>query len=174
MQSISRRIDAAVALLNPQPDEELLEIGCGTGQAILAATMRAPGARITAIDRSEKAVARARVVNQAAINAGRVRISTRDIEKQPVSPGSFDRAFSIRVNTFWTRPGVALPHVAASLHAGGQLWMIYDGPAEKVVDPIVASLDAYGIQDIRTETTEGAYAIIASFPPGIDHAPASR
>lgn len=160
---ISERIEAAVALLTPRPNERLLEIGCGTGQAIQAMLARQPTAHIVAIDRSEKAVARARIVNRAAIEAGRVAISIGDIEHGPVAPGGFDRVFAIRLNSFWTRPGVALPHVAASLGPEGELWLIYDGPADKVLSPVVASFQAFGLSDIRTESTVGtvrAFAII--------------
>lgn len=158
----SPRIEAAIALLDPRPGEHLLEIGCGTGQAIEAVLARQPAARIVAIDRSDNAVARARVVNATTIATGRVEVLSGDIERAPVSPGGFDRVFAIRVNSFWTRPGIALPHVAASLRPGGALWIVYDAPSAKVVDPIVASLKAFGAQHIRSTTAAGAFAIVAA------------
>lgn len=159
--AVSPRILAAIDLLAPRPGEHLLEIGCGTGQAIQAVLERQQTARVTAIDRSHKAVARARIVNRAALEDGRAAIAVGDIEEAPVEPRNFRRAFAIRVNSFWTHPGVALPNVAASLRPGGELWMIYDDPAAKVVGPITASLENSNLRFMRAETKPGAFAIIA-------------
>lgn len=158
---VSPRILAAVDLLAPRPGERLLEIGCGTGQAIQAVVAHQPTATVVAIDRSDTAVARARIVNMAAIAAGRVSIAKGDIEHGPVEPGGFDRVFAIRVNSFWTRPGLALPHVARSLRPGGEIWILYDGPAARIVETVRSSLQAFGLRDIRTEECPGALAIVA-------------
>ncbi|MGF6230498.1 SAM-dependent methyltransferase [Inquilinus ginsengisoli] len=158
---VSPRILAAVDLLAPRPRERLLEIGCGTGQAIQAVIARQPTAAVVAIDRSDTAVARARIVNAAAITAGRVSIARGDIEHGPVAPGGFDRVFAVRVNSFWTRPGLALRHVARSLRPGGEIWIIYDEPAARIVETIRSSLQAFGMPDGRTEERPGALAIVA-------------
>ncbi|MGO1076994.1 class I SAM-dependent methyltransferase [Inquilinus sp. CA228] len=161
---VSPRILAAVDLLAPRPGERLLEIGCGTGQAIQAVMTRAPTATVVAIDRSDTAAARARTVNAAAIAAGRVSILKGDIEHGPVEPGGFDRIFAIRANSFWTRPGLALPHVVRSLRPGGEVWIIYDEPADRTVETIRSSLAAFGLQAVRTEAVPGALAIIGAKP----------
>lgn len=161
---VSPRIQAAVDLLAPRPRERLLEIGCGTGQAIQAVAARQPTATVFSIDRSDTAVGRAQVVNAPAIAAGRVSVSKGDIEQGPVEPGGFDRAFAIRVNSFWTRPGLALPHVARSLRLGGEVWIIYDGPTARIIETIRSSFQAFGLQDVRTEERPGALAIVAKIP----------
>lgn len=158
---ISPRILAAVDLVAPHPGERLLEIGCGTGQAIQAVIARAATATVFAIDRSDTAVARARTVNAAAIAAGRVNIARGDIEHGPVEPGRLDRVFAIRVNSFWTRPGLALPHVVRSLCTGGEIWILYDEPTARIVETIRSSFQAFGLRDVRTEARPGALAIVA-------------
>lgn len=164
LSKVSPRILAAVDLVAPRPGERLLEIGCGTGQAIQVVTARKPTVAVVAIDRSDTAVARARTVNAPAIAAGRVSIVEGDIEHGPVAPGGFDRIFAIRVNSFWTRPGLALPHVVRSLRPGGEIWILYDRPAARIVDTIRSSLQAFGLRDIRTEERPNALAIVATVP----------
>jgi SAM-dependent methyltransferase len=131
----------------------------------VALLAREPSARVIAIDRSEKALARARVVNRSAIAAGRVIIMVGDIDLSSVEPGGFGRAFAIRVNSFWTRPGLALPHVAASLATDGELWVLYDSPKARIVDTVRSALGASGWRDRRVEYVDGTVAIIARKPP---------
>ena len=156
----SQRILAAISLLDPRPGERLLEIGCGTGQAIEAVLLAQPTAHVTAVDRSQTAVDRARIVNAGALADGRVSIALGDIDKGPVEPGGFDRIFAIRVNSFWTKPGLALPHVVASLRTGGEVWIIYDGPAQKTDEPILRSLQDAGLHGVRSVRGEGASALV--------------
>lgn len=159
--TVSPRILAAVELLAPRSEERLLEIGCGTGQAIQVVTAHTPTATVVAIDRSDTAVARARFVNAAAIAAGQVSIARGDIEHGPVEPGGFDRIYAIRVNSFWTRPGLALPHVVGSLRPGGEVWIIYDEPEARIIETIRSSLQAFGLQDTRSHERPSALAIVA-------------
>lgn len=160
---VSARIAAAIDLLAPRDGERLLEVGCGTGQATALICARTT-ARIVAIDRSATAVARARIVNAGAIAAGRADVWPGDIDKAAIPPGDFDRAFAIRVNSFWTKPGVALPHLATSLRAGGEAWVIYDADVDKSTGPVLRSMEAHGFADVRTLAVPGAFAIVGRRP----------
>lgn len=161
--AVSARIVAAVELLAPRDGERLLEIGCGTGQATALICART-NARVVAIDRSDTAVARARIVNAGAIAVGQAEVRLGDIDRMLIQPGGFDRAFAIRVNSFWTKPGVALPHLAASLCAGGEAWIIYDADQAKSTGPVLRSLEAQGFDDLRTLAAPGAFAIVGRRP----------
>lgn len=161
--AVSPRIVAAVDLLAPRDGERLLEIGCGTGQATALICART-AAKVVAIDRSDVAVARARIVNAGAIAAHRADVWPGDIDKAPIPPGDFDRAFAIRVNSFWTKPGIALPHLVTSLRAGGEAWIIYDADLDKSTGPVLRSMEAHGFTDLRTRTAPGAFAIVGRRP----------
>lgn len=160
----SERIRAAVELLAPRPGETLFEVGCGTGNTIELILALQPSVSIVAIDRSATAVTRARELNEDAIAAGRCRIELGDIDRQP-SPVLADRAFSIRVNTFWTSPGLASPQIAASLKPGGEFFAMWDEHADKVIAPTTAGLERAGFTAIRTLRSEGAFAVVARWQP---------
>ncbi|MDQ8755898.1 methyltransferase domain-containing protein [Sphingosinicella sp. LHD-64] len=157
--AVSARIVAAIDLFAPRDGERLLEIGCGTGQATALICART-SARVVAIDRSDTAVARARIVNAGAIAAGQAEVRSGDIDTAPIPPRDFDRTFALRVNSFWTKPGVALPNLAASLRSGGEAWILYDADLAKSTEPVLRSLEARGFTDVRTFAAPGAFAIV--------------
>jgi len=57
--AVPERVRWAVVQLSPGPDEQLLEIGCGPGVAVVLICERLAGGRIVAIDRSATAISRA-------------------------------------------------------------------------------------------------------------------
>src|SRR5688500_7109770 len=62
----------AVELLDVQPNERVLEIGCGPGVAIAALASRVPEGLVVAVDHSEVMISQTRRRNTAAVDAGRV------------------------------------------------------------------------------------------------------
>lgn len=127
--TIPARIRAAVDLLDVQPGQQLLEVGCGPGvAAALIAERIAPG-RLVAIDRSATAVARARRRNAAAIAAGTVAVEQAALAAYDPGAERFDSIFAVDVNCFWTGPARAeLATAAAALRPGGLLRLCFAPP----------------------------------------------
>ena len=67
---VPERIRWAVRTMAPDPDDHLLEIGCGPGVAVAHICQQLAGGRIVAIDRSATAIDRAARRNAACVTAG--------------------------------------------------------------------------------------------------------
>jgi SAM-dependent methyltransferase len=129
--AVPERIRWAVDVLAPGPDEQLLEIGCGSGVAVALVCERLTGGRIVAIDRSPTAIARASRRNAHNIATGRAVLRNAALEQLTPTdlPGAgtrFDKAFAMNVNLFWTRsPARELDLIRTLLAPGAALYLFY-------------------------------------------------
>jgi cyclopropane fatty-acyl-phospholipid synthase-like methyltransferase len=124
------RIRWAVEALDVQPDERLLELGCGGGLAVSLVCEQLTAGMITGVDRSPLQIERAARRNAACVAAGKAAFLVADLEAVP-SPGhAFETIFAINVNHFWTRPKSAAPEALARLLVpGGRLELFYETPS---------------------------------------------
>lgn len=70
--------DGALAALQPQPGQTVLEIGCGTGRNLVAVARRFPAAQAFGLDVSSEMLASARAAIHRAGVEGRVRVAQGD------------------------------------------------------------------------------------------------
>src|SRR4051812_27647663 len=110
-----------VAILDPQPDDHVLELGFGPGVAIQALTKRITSGHIAGVDYSHTMVAAARQRNAGAIRRGLADLRYGDVAALPFDDQSFDIAFGIHTIYFWSRPLEALREVLRVLKPGGRL-----------------------------------------------------
>lgn len=169
------RLAWAVEVLDPQPGDHILEIGCGRGVAADLICQRLESGKLLAIDRSGTAVAAARARNAAHVEAGKARfeaVSLADLD--PVAAGRFDKALAVNVNLFWTRPArVELDLVARLPRPGGRLHLVYElpagGSATRISTVLNGGLSAAGYR-YRTVPAPAApttmYAVTAIPPAG--------
>ncbi|GGL49001.1 class I SAM-dependent methyltransferase [Planomonospora parontospora] len=140
-QSIPERISWAVGTLDLTPSDRVLEIGCGRGLAAALVLDRLTEGSLTAIDRSDTAVAAAAQRNSGHVAAGRADFLAAALEETAFPDGSFDRIFSINVNLFWTRDPVReLGALRRWLAPGGSLHLCWEPPDEGRVKEIVAAV----------------------------------
>jgi SAM-dependent methyltransferase len=125
------RVLWAVETLALEPDDRVLEIGCGPGMAVGLICERLVGGRIVAIDRSATAIGRAAKRNAGHVAAGKAVLRTVALEElQPadVLEGRerFDKIFAMNVNLFWVRrPTRELDLIKRLLAPGGALYLFY-------------------------------------------------
>ncbi|HMR66436.1 MAG TPA: class I SAM-dependent methyltransferase [Anaerolineae bacterium] len=163
------RLIWAVALLSVEPADRLLEIGCGPGEAVALICEKLNGGSITAIDRSEKMVARARQRNGGPLAAGKAVFQVAALSD--ITPGEecFDKIFAVNVNLFWTQPGSGLSPIKALLAPEGKLYLFYQPPSvdkiAPIVDKVTQALQANGFttRDVLTQEMDPApgVAIVA-------------
>jgi SAM-dependent methyltransferase len=165
------RIAWAVDLLDVQPDDQVLEFGCGSGVAAeVVARLVGGHGQLLAIDRSTAAIARTRTRNADHIEAGRMTVEQVALADLDTEPGRFDKAFGINVNLFWTstaEPELAV--LAQVLRPGGRLFLVYEGPPggspRDVAPTIAANLKRHGFApDVVRSDSRRLLGIVAAAP----------
>lgn len=144
---VPERIRLAIEQVDPQPGEQVLEIGCGPGIAaqMVADRIGADG-HLVALDRSPAALDRART--RTAEYADRISFVESELAGF-AADRRFDKAFCVNVNVFWT--GSADPELAVlreCLTPGGTVYICYDPPdgrpSERLVLTVTESLARTG------------------------------
>jgi ubiquinone/menaquinone biosynthesis C-methylase UbiE len=125
---LSERLRAVVRELAIQPDDRVLEIGCGHGIAATLVCEQLEQGRLTAVDRSQKMVNAATVRNAAHVEAGRAEFLVASLEDMDLGERRFDKVFAVRVGLFHREPERARRLVEPWLAPGGVIRAFYDSP----------------------------------------------
>jgi ubiquinone/menaquinone biosynthesis C-methylase UbiE len=125
---MSERLRAVVERLAVQPDDRVLEIGCGHGVAATFVCERLDGGRLTAVDRSPKMIEAARRRNAAYVEAGTAEFLVASLEDMDLGDRRFDKVFAVRVGIFHREPERARALVERWLAPGGALYAFFDEP----------------------------------------------
>jgi SAM-dependent methyltransferase len=125
--SASPRLAWAVDVLDVQPSDRVLEVGCGHGVAATLVCERLGGGRLTAIDRSAKMVAMASRRNEEHVAAGRAVFETVSLERASFGEERFDKVFGVHVAPLW-RSSAALDVVRSCLAPSGALYVFNQAP----------------------------------------------
>jgi len=104
----------AVEMLDVQPAERVLELGCGPGVAVAALAARATRGLVVGVDHSAVMVGQAR----------RVRVTQASVENLSIDDGPFDAAIAINTIGMWPDPPARLRDIARLLRPGGRLALV--------------------------------------------------
>lgn len=108
----------AIQVLGLGPDDWLLDVGCGTGWAVVHAAQRLPGGMACGIDLSPGMVARAQALAQGVHN---VEFRVADAEAIPYPSGRFNAVICTNSFHHYAAPLKALQEMRRVLKPGGQL-----------------------------------------------------
>jgi ubiquinone/menaquinone biosynthesis C-methylase UbiE len=125
---MSERLRAVVERLDVQPDDRVLEIGCGHGVAATFVCERLDGGHLTAVDRSPKMVEAAARRNAEHVRSGRAEFLVAHLEELDLGDRRFDKIFAVRVGLFHREPERAHGIVERWLARGGTLLTVFDPP----------------------------------------------
>lgn len=122
MARTNRNIAArAIALLDVQPHDSVLEIGFGPGVGIeLVASMLSSG-RVAGVDASAEMVEQARVRNAEALKTGRVELRRGSVETLPFEHETFDKALAINSMQVWPDAVAGLREIRRVMKPGGRM-----------------------------------------------------
>jgi ubiquinone/menaquinone biosynthesis C-methylase UbiE len=127
---VTERLQRVVERLDVQPDDRVLEIGCGHGVAATMVCERlGEGGRLTAIDRSPKMIDAAARRNASYVDAGVAEFLVATLEELDLGERRFDKVFAVRVGLFHREPERAQALAERWLAPGGTVLAVFDEPA---------------------------------------------
>jgi ubiquinone/menaquinone biosynthesis C-methylase UbiE len=154
-----RRSRWAVQLLDVQPTDRVIELGCGPGVAVAALATRAIRGLVVGVDHSQVMIRQARRRNRAAIKAGQVRLIHAPVESLVINDGQFDAALAVNTVGMWPEPTARLRELARLLRPGGRIALVSQprrpgataATSQAVADELAGLLTEAGVEHLRTE-----------------------
>ncbi len=122
------RYEWAAKVLDVSPDDRILEIGCGRGQAARLVAEKLSTGKITAIDRSETMAAAAENANQSFIESCICEVLNVGLATVELPEGTFDKIFVFNINAFWMDPADELGIILSLLAANGRFYLFHQPP----------------------------------------------
>ena len=133
LQTIPARIRWSVDLMDVQPDDHVLEIGCGPGAGAELICSRLETGKLFAIDRSESGVDRTKRRCARYVDAGRLTVRQIDLATLRVPVKRLTKVYAFNVNLFWVRDcadEIALLH--ERLMPGGKVFLFYEATRPEI------------------------------------------
>jgi ubiquinone/menaquinone biosynthesis C-methylase UbiE len=148
-----------ISLLDVQPNDQVLEIGFGPGQAIQELAKLTPDGFIYGIDLADVMVAQASKRNANAIRSGRVLLQQGAEAPLPFEDNKFNKAFAVNSMQFWFNPMEGLQEFRRVLKPGGRvvitiqpMWAKTEEEVQSVAEKLILQLKQVGFKQVRLET----------------------
>ena len=161
-----------VALARLEPDDAVIDIGCGGGEAIREAAARMPEGKATGVDPSAAMIRIARVLSDSHTARKRIEFVEGRAEKLPLPNESATVAVAINSLHHWKNPAAGLAEVMRVLKPDGRL-LVADEEAKPdnfghgdgyLADPdrVLAIIKDAGFVDVRlSKHAEGDVKMLA-------------
>jgi len=148
--------ERAVALLAPQPGDEVLEIGFGPGVGIEMLARAASAGRVAGVDPSFEMLEQARSRNAEAIGRGQVDLRLASVERLPFDGETFDAAMSINSMQMWPDAVQGLREIYRVLKPGGRVVLGFTRHSGQRRDDVPGLLAQAGFVDVSVRAGERA------------------
>jgi ubiquinone/menaquinone biosynthesis C-methylase UbiE len=109
----------AVEILDPRPDDSVLEVGFGSGRSLRAIAERAK--LVVGIDHSEVMLVQAARRNKDLITAGLMQLEQGSVDALPFTYASFDKVLAVNCFHLWPNQELDLFEVQRVMKPGGRI-----------------------------------------------------
>ncbi|MFL6145077.1 MAG: class I SAM-dependent methyltransferase [Labedaea sp.] len=154
----------AAQLLDVQPTDHVIELGCGPGVAVAALATRASRGLVVGVDHSQVMIRQARRRNRPAIRAGRVRLIHTPVESLSISDGPFDAALAVNTVGMWPDPTARLRELARLLRPGGRIALV----SQPRCPGATAATSAAAATELAGQLTEAGFERLRTEMLGLD------
>lgn len=121
-------VNTAVELLEPKPDDAVLDVGFGGGASLWAMAKKVPRGKVAGVDYSRDMVDRAELLIQQKTLSSRVRVKCGDVAALPFRAGTFDKIITVNSLYYWPDMPAALREMARVLKRHGRLAVGFHSP----------------------------------------------
>jgi SAM-dependent methyltransferase len=136
---VPERYRWAVDILDVQPSDVIIEIGCGYGHSIPLICEKLSSGHLTAIDRSYKMVAAATRSNEEFVVLSKAEILRCDLLDSAFPGSAFDKIFLFNINVFWMDPVAELAEIRRLLKPQGRFFLFHQPPPGHDLDEFEAA-----------------------------------
>lgn len=157
-----------------QPDDRVLEIGCGHGVAVtsICEKLSAPG-HVTALDRSAKMIAAARARNADAARRGIADFVTAELASAELENSYYDKVLGIHVPVFARGdPASEFAALRACLAPDGQVFLSYQPLQASTMPSVIERVSAaatgngFDVDDVVTEELSSGWTVCLQLSAG--------
>lgn len=154
----NERFNWAISVLDIEPSDRVLEIGCGVGFAVSLIAPLLEKGTITAIDKSDSMVQKATERNRAFIKAKKAQVLKQALLGLKLEPQGYNKIFAFNVNVFWTTSAAKeLDIIRQHLTRNGTLYLFYQPPSaggvKRITETVTQNLtqEQFKVKDILFE-----------------------
>jgi arsenite methyltransferase len=110
-----------LALMDLQPGDRLLDLGCGSGWLARRLAAQLPNGCVVGVDVSDEMIRRAQLASAGVAN---IQFSPGSAEQIPAADNSFTKVLSVESAYYWQDPQRGLREIFRVLQSGGSAWIL--------------------------------------------------
>ncbi|MBD2527949.1 class I SAM-dependent methyltransferase [Nostoc sp. FACHB-133] len=155
---------SVIDLLEIQPNDQVLEVGFGSGVGIQRLSSLASAGYIAGIDYSKEMVEQATTRNKEEIEAGRVDLRLGSVESLPFEDNTFNKVLAVNSMQVWPDALVGLRSVRRVMKAGGTIALGFTPYSGQGRTGLTQTFTSAGFTQARLVEIEGGFCVLASTP----------
>ncbi|BAY19935.1 hypothetical protein NIES21_58050 (plasmid) [Anabaenopsis circularis NIES-21] len=155
---------SVIDLLDIQPNDQVLEVGFGSGVGIQRLSSLASAGYIAGIDYSQEMVEQATARNMAEIEMGLVDLRQGSVESLPFEDNKFDKVLAVNSMQVWPDAVFGLREVRRVMKVGGRIALGFTSYSGQSSTGLTQILTTAGFTQARLVETDRDFCALAITP----------